>query len=60
MDWGSIGQWAGDKGPYLAIIAGQWGVIWRLLAIFFRQQEVLTGQMQINAKAIEITERVSE
>lgn len=60
MDWHTIGQWAGDKGPYLAIIAGQWGVIWRLLAIFFRQQQILTDQMQVNAKAVDAVERVAK
>jgi hypothetical protein len=56
MDWPAIGAWAGDKGPYLAIIVGQWAIIWRLLARFFDQQTIMFDQAQTNSRALELAE----
>lgn len=57
MDWASIGQWAGDKGPYVAIIGAQWGVIWKLLNRFFAQQEVVMKALNLAERTSDIAEK---
>lgn len=51
MDWPVIGEWAGDKGPYLAIIIAQFRIIWMLLDRFFAQQKILTDAIKIAASS---------
>lgn len=58
MDWSGIGAWAGDKGPFVAIIGLQMGIIWRLLNRFFAQQDVTLRLMQVAERTAEITEKV--
>lgn len=58
MDWGNIGAWAGDKGPYLAIIGLQFRIIWLFLDRFFAQQKVMTDLLEVNKRAVNTLEKV--
>jgi len=53
MDLSAIGSWAGEHGPYVGIIALQWGIIWKLLNRFFAQQEIVMRAVNLADKTVE-------
>lgn len=57
MDWQEIGQWASDKGAYVAIIGIQARIIIVLLRQFFIQQEILTDALRLGGRAVERVEK---
>lgn len=56
MDWIGIGQWAGDNGPWVAIIGLQWAIIWRLLNRFFAQQDMVMKAMDVAERSTRIAQ----
>lgn len=56
MDWTAIGSWAGNTGPFLAIIAVQTRIILKLLDRFFAQQSILTDALKNSRRAIDHAE----
>lgn len=57
MNWGDIGRWAGENGPFMGIIGLQWAVIWRLLNRFFAQQDLVMKALQVAERNSEVAER---
>jgi hypothetical protein len=57
MDWTPLWQFAGDKGPFLFIMAAQLRIITMFARHHFEQQKVLLEAMRNSQRAIEHVER---
>lgn len=60
MDISAIGAWAGQHGPWLAVILAQWQVIRVLLSRLLAQQDIVIKAMIVTQRNSEVAERSTE
>lgn len=60
MDLTAIGSWAGDKGPYVAIIIFLCRIIQVLLTRLLAQQDLVLKAMQVTEKTAQVASTAQE